>query len=169
VSLVLALVAAGLLAYAAWHDLATRWVPNWLPVCVAAIGVPLRLADHTLVPALIIAVATFAVLFAGYIFNLIGGGDVKLWPATVLLVPAGLTQDMDFFLRVTLIGGAMGVVYLILSRCLPKPHAVAARRGALLRRVLRAELWRIRQRAPLPYAFAIAAGGIASFLPASLT
>jgi prepilin peptidase CpaA len=37
----------------------------------------------------------------------------------------------------------------------------------LVRRVLRAEAWRINRRGPLPYAFAIAGGAILTLLPIS--
>jgi len=159
-----------LLLYAALHDLAARTVPNWLPLCVLALGVFARVLDHTLETGLIIAAATFAVLFAIWVLGYMGGGDVKLWAATALLIPPQLRPELNFFLLVFLLGGLLGIIYLAMwpllrrRRPAPAPRLAPSRRG-LLRRALRAEAWRIGRRGPLPYACAISAGAIVSLLP----
>ncbi len=161
---ILAVAATGLLVYAAWHDVAARTVPNWLPILLLVLGVGLRLVDHNLLAAVIIGAVTFVILFGIWLLGAMGGGDVKLWAATVLLIPPGLQPDVNFFFRVVLIGGALAVVYYGLS------WIVRPRRGAAIHlpaRVLRAELWRIRRRASLPYALAIAGGAVLTFLPLS--
>ncbi len=161
---VLAIVAAGLLVYAAWHDLAARTVPNWLPVLLLCLGIGSRLLEHDLTAGVAIGVVTFVILFGVWLLGAMGGGDVKLWAATVLLIPPGLQPDVNFFFSVVLIGGALAIVYYGLS------WVVRPVRGSALHlpaRVLRAELWRIRRRAPLPYALAIAAGALITFLPLS--
>lgn len=164
-----AIPAIGLLVYAAMHDFAARTVPNWLPLCVFALGVAWRLADHSLVAGLAIAGATFLVLFAIWLAGGIGGGDVKLWPAAALLIPPHLQPELAFFMRVFLIGGALALVYLALWLVLPKRRAARAyRRGGLLRRIARVEIWRIGRRGPLPYALAISASAILTILPFSL-
>jgi prepilin peptidase CpaA len=152
-----------LLIYAALHDLAVRTVPNCLPLALAALGVGVRLLDHSLPTALAVAAGTFVILFAVWAAGLMGGGDVKLWAAAVLLVPPGLRTELSFFLDILLFGGGLAVVYLALGLLVPKPKA--SRAGGRLRRFLRAEQWRIRRRAPLPYACAIAASAIAAILP----
>jgi prepilin peptidase CpaA len=162
----LAVLATSLLVYAALHDLAVRTVPNWLPAALLAIGLCARISDHSLLSAAIIAACTFGVLFLIWMAGAMGGGDVKLWAATVLLIPPVLQPELDFFLRVVIFGGVLGVFYLALCRLVPKP--AASREGGLLRRVLRAEAWRIGRRAPLPYACAIAGGAIVTLLPLSL-
>jgi prepilin peptidase CpaA len=162
----LTLSASGLLLYAALHDLAVRTVPNWLPAALLALGCCARLADHSLIMGLIIAGATFCVLFITWIFGAMGGGDVKLWAATVLLIPPLLQPELQFFLRVVVFGGGLAVLYLILGPLIRKP--AASRSGGLLRRVLRTEAWRIGRRAPLPYACAIAGGAIVTLLPLTL-
>jgi len=162
----LALSASVLLLYAALHDLAVRTVPNWLPLTLAAIGCCARLVDHSLLNGLFIAGGTFAVLFILWVFGAMGGGDVKLWAATVLLIPPLLQPELQFFLRVVVFGGILAVLYLIMSPLIRKP--AASRSGGMLRRVLRTEAWRIGRRAPLPYACAIAGGAILTLLPLTL-
>ncbi len=166
-------LAIALLSYAALHDLAARTVPNWLPLCIAAIGCLARLADHSLLPALGIAGGTFLILFSIWYAGAVGGGDVKLWAATALLIPPHWQPEINFFLLVVVFGGGLAVLYLALWLCLPKRASRAGRllrprEGGLLRRVLRAEAWRIGRRGPLPYAFAIAGGAIVALLPSSL-
>ncbi len=171
------ILAIGLLAYAALHDLAARTVPNWLPLCLLVIGVLMRLADHSLRTGLIIAAVTFGILFVVWVFGFMGGGDVKLWAATALLIPPHLMPELAFFERVFLLGGLLGLIYLALWPLLRRarraaaaagaaPNGAARRRG-LAARALRAEAWRIARRGPLPYACAIAASAIVTLLPAS--
>jgi prepilin peptidase CpaA len=171
---VFGILAIALLIYAALHDVAARTVPNWLPLCVCALGCAARLADHTIETALIVAAVTFVVLFAIWVLGLMGGGDVKLWAATALLIPPQLQPEMDFYLRVFLLGGLLGIVYLALwplARRLRRggvPGDIASRPKTLLRRIARAEAWRIGRRGPLPYACAISVAGILALLPPSL-
>jgi prepilin peptidase CpaA len=162
----LALAATALLVYAALHDLAVRTVPNWLSALLLLIGLCVRLQDHSLMMGLVIAGATFLVLFIIWLLGGMGGGDVKLWAATALLIPPLMQPELAFFLRVVVFGGVLAIIYLSLCRLVPRPRA--SNQGGLLRRVLRAEAWRIGRRAPLPYACAIAGGAIVTLLPLSL-
>jgi prepilin peptidase CpaA len=174
VSYFFGILAVALLVYAALHDVAARTVPNWLPLCVSALGCAARLSDHTLGIALIIAGVTFVVLFAIWVLGLMGGGDVKLWAATALLIPPQLQPELDFYLRVFLLGGLLGLIYLGLwpvVRRLRRTGAasvMAGRPKSLLRRIARAEAWRIGRRGPLPYACAISISAIVALLPPSL-
>lgn len=161
----LAIVAAGLLVYAALHDLAVRTVPNWLSLFLVVIGCSLRLASHSLFAGLTVAAVTFGVLFVLWLLGGMGGGDVKLWAATALLIPPSLWPELNFFSRVVFMGGFLALVYLALGLVLPKPRASLS--GGFVRRVLRVEAWRIGRRAPLPYACAIAGGALVTFLPLS--
>ncbi len=170
VDMVLGVLALALLVYAALHDFAARTIPNWLPLCLLADGAAWRIADHSLLPAAAVAGFTFAVLFIIWVLGAIGGGDVKLWSATALLIPPRLQPELDFFLQVFVIGGLLALVYLGLWLVLPKPRpAPLARARGLVKRALRAEAWRIGRRGPLPYAFAISASAIITLLPFSLT
>jgi prepilin peptidase CpaA len=159
----LAVPAACLLAYAAVHDVAVRTVPNWLPAILLLLGICARLLDHDLLSGLLVAAIAFAVLFGIWVVGAMGGGDVKLWAATVLLVPPNWQPQFSFFVHVVLAGGLLALVYLGLSLVVPRPRATAE--GSRLRRFLRVEQWRIGRRGPLPYACAIAAGAIVALLP----
>lgn len=161
----LTIMAVVLLIYAALHDVAARTVPNWLPAALLVIGICARLIDHSLVNGLIVAAITFAILFVIWVLGAMGGGDVKLWAATVLLIPPMLQTELAFVLRVVVFGGILAVLYLSLRLLVPKPRA--SRPSGLLARVLRAEAWQIGRRAPLPYACAIAGGAIVTLLPLS--
>src|ERR1700688_3580996 len=159
----LTVIAMGLLVYAALHDVAARTVPNWLPASLVLIGFCARLIDHSLLTGGIVAAVTFAALFVIWLFGAMGGGDVKLWAATVLLIPPMLQPELAFFLRVVVFGGVLAVIYLALRPLVPKQ--LPSRPTGFLSRVLRVETWRIGRRAPLPYACAIAGGAIVTLLP----
>jgi prepilin peptidase CpaA len=166
-SWVLGASAIALLAYAALHDLVARTVPNGLSVGILMLGIAIRMIDHSLVFGLEIGAAIFVLLFAIWLLGAVGGGDVKLWAASALLIPPHWQLELSFFMQVILIGGALAVVYLALRFVVPRPRA--SRAGSLAARALRVEAWRIRRKGPLPYAFAIAGGAILTMLPLSLS
>jgi prepilin peptidase CpaA len=141
-------------------------VPNWLPAVLLVIGICARLLDHSLPSGLIAASVAFVLLFCIWAAGAMGGGDVKLWAATILLVPPMWRLQLTFFLDVVMLGGLLALVYLLLSVVVPRPRA--PRRVGYLHRFLRAEQWRISRRGPLPYACAIAGGAIAAILPSAL-
>lgn len=105
--------AVGFLVLAAWSDLRARQIPNWISAALATVaGLRLALAGDPAVAALAIgiAAAVFAPLALAFAHGRVGGGDVKLLTAAVLVAgPAG-TPTM---LTVTvLVGGAMALVAL---------------------------------------------------------
>lgn len=165
-SVVLAGAAAVFLIYAAFHDLAVRTIPNWVPVLLLALGAGIRLLSHDLLPALGVAFALFLLLLLIWSAGLMGGGDVKLWAASALLIPPSWQAEFIFVANVMLLGGGLAILYLLLSLVVRRPAASCA--GTHLRRVFRTELWRISRRAPLPYACAIAGGTLAVLLPHTL-
>ncbi len=156
-------IAALLLIYAALHDLAVRTVPNWISALLLVLGASARGFDHDLLPALGAALVLFFLLFAIWAAGLMGGGDVKLWAASALLIPPSWRMELMFFANVVLLGGGLAIMYLLLSLVVRPP--ASPRADGYPRRFLRAELWRIRRRAPLPYACAIAGGTLAVLLP----
>lgn len=165
-TVLLASAAAALLIYASLHDLAVRTVPNWVSGLLLLCGAGLRLFGHDLLPALGAALILFVLLFTIWAAGLMGGGDVKLWAASVLLIPPAWRSELLFMANVMLIGGVLAVLYLLLSLVIRRP--AASRAGSYPRRFFRAECWRIRRRAPLPYACAIAGGALAVLLPHNL-
>lgn len=149
------------LALAAQRDVAVRRIPNVCAVAIALIGAMRQAMSGG--PALLqglFAAAVVLLLTGGLWFRgLFGGGDVKMLSAATLLVPPG--QVFALLLSVALAGGLLCVLHLSLRVALPR-RAVSRAPSGSLRRVLRAEAWRIGRRAPLPYGVAIAAG--AAFL-----
>ncbi len=151
----------GLLVAAAIHDLAARTIPNLLSVLLAAAGIGLRLGAGDLPAALAAAALVFLLAAFCWFRGWLGGGDVKLLGAVALVVPAAAIPS--FILTVAIAGGLLALAYLLARALLPASGtpAVAA---SLAARVWRAERWRIRRGGPLPYAVAIAAGGVLALL-----
>jgi prepilin peptidase CpaA len=137
-------------------DVAARKVPNALPVALALIGIALQTRSGALGTALETALAVFVLGYFCWGRGWFGGGDVKLLAAAALLVAPDRVPAL--VLCIALAGGALALVYLLLQRVLPVPRAVVP--ASLWSRVLRIEHWRIRRRAPLPYASAIVAGAL---------
>jgi prepilin peptidase CpaA len=151
------IIGVPLLIFAALHDVAARTIPNSVPLGIVLLGVLLRQADGTLPQGLMLAGLVFVVCFACWLRGWMGGGDVKLLAAAALFVPPATVGAM--VISTSLFGGVVALFYLVAravarrSRFIPGPTP----RG-LLARALRAERWRLRRGAPLPYASAIAAG-----------
>ncbi len=160
--------AAMALLFAAAHDVAVRTVPNLVSLIVALSGLGLHAFDGQLLPALLRGGLVFAVAWYCWRRGWIGGGDVKLLTACVLLVPPASVPEL--ILATAIAGGLLALSYLALARLLrgsvpPLPVRSAqagssVRQRNLLRRIWRAERWRIHRGLSLPYSCAIAAGGL---------
>ena len=162
-AIALTLLAAGLLIVAAVCDLVSRTIPNSIPLGLAVLGVGLRALDGSLPWAVLAAGIVFATMLLCWLRGWMGGGDAKLLGACALLVP-----PLSVFSMVTsvgLAGGALALVYLTARRVVTPPIAGLAtdRPRHFLARVVRAERWRLARGAALPYAVAIAIGGLISF------
>jgi prepilin peptidase CpaA len=151
-------LAIPLLCFAAARDLATRLIPDTVSILIAAIGLATRLFDGLAAAgfSLLLAVAIFLLLVPIASRGWLGGGDVKLLSAMAVGLPPGLTWD--FVVATVFVGGALGVAYILGRHMVPETRVVG--NATLLRRVLAVEAWRMRRRGPLPYAVAIAGGGI---------
>ncbi len=156
VAQVLTGIAVALLTVAAVHDAATRTIPNWVPAGLAALGVVVRLLGGQVLPGLAAAGLILAGCVLAWLGGWVGGGDAKLAAAFALVPPPG--QVAAFVLATVLAGGILALLYLLLHRVVPPP--APGRRDGLLPRCLKAEAWRISRGGPLPYAVAIAAGGL---------
>jgi prepilin peptidase CpaA len=148
-----------LLVFASLHDIAVRTIPDGICVALACIGLFLRLADGHLAGALLAAVIVFAVTMMFCLRGWMGGGDVKLLSASVLLLPPARVADCIFF--VGLAGALLALFYVMLRRLVPRPGPLPT---SLLARICRTELFRIRRGGPLPYGVGIAAGAILTLL-----
>jgi prepilin peptidase CpaA len=165
---------ASLLLLAAWHDIATRLIPDGIPLGIAILAIGLRLPAGLppLLYSLLAALAVFAVLLALAMRGWLGGGDVKLAAALAVALPPSLVWD--FVTATTICGGVLALPYIAsarLQRAAPGmvgvPRAGQTWGGSSqLGRIARAEARRLRHGGPLPYAVAIAAGGLVTLLGA---
>jgi prepilin peptidase CpaA len=152
----LKLTVAGLLSLAALHDIATRTVPNWVSVAILIAGFALQAIVGTLLIACGLSVAVFVLAEVIRRLGWLGGADVKLLGASTMAVSPGSVGSL--LIAVSLAGGVLAILYLALFQLGRRP-APGSRKG-LVPRFLKAEGWRIHKRGPLPYATAIAVGGL---------
>jgi prepilin peptidase CpaA len=152
----LTLLSIGVLRVAAWHDVVARTVPNLLPLVLAVAGLGLRAMDGTLLVGVAGAILVFAVAFFCWRRGWMGGGDVKLIGGAALAVSPPLL--LTFLLVMSVAGSVLSAIYLI-GRSLHHPHRTR-RPSAFVLRAARVERWRFHRGGPLPYACAIAAGGL---------
>ena len=152
----LVLAGAVLLLLAALHDIAARTVPNRLAAALAVAGIALRVLAGNAGTGLMIGTVVFCLAALCWRRGWMGGGDVKLLAATAIVVPPPMV--FSFVTAVAICGGVLAVSYLVARRVVAAP--AAGRPHGLLARALRVERWRIHRGGPLPYACAIAAGGL---------
>ena len=154
----LGLCAVGILCLltAALHDVIARTAPDWTAIGVLASGLALRLLHGDLLFGLLSGFTMLLVTGFCWRRGWLGGGDVKLLTGAAVFVPP--PEVLSFVLAVALSGGVLALLYLVARRFVPAPSSVRPRN--LLGRVFRVERWRIRRGGPLPYACAIAAGGL---------
>ena len=81
---------------------------------------------------------------------------VKLLGAGAIAVPPG---DVLTFITVMAIAGSLLAMIYLIGRAMPAPHPTN-RPASLLARALRIERRRLHRGGPLPYACAIAVGGL---------
>lgn len=154
---VILLLGIALFVAAAYGDVQTQRIPNWLVAAVAALGISrlivigdLSFALYTLGASLLVFIVTFLLFWRG----LCGGGDAKLLPATALLI--GYPDLSNFLVLMSLCGALVSIAIL------------ATRRGALFSLVMRVIHGPSKQPEKLqlvvPYGTAIAAGAIVTLL-----
>ena len=147
-----------LLLYVAMTDVAARLIPNSICVLLAALAmVRLPFGDPQQLVASVCGTALlFVLLLILFGRGYIGGGDVKLLTAFAIGLPI---FDLIQFISVTVLaGGVLAMVHLMM-RYLPYP-ALPPLGSSRVRRVYAIERWRNLRHAPLPFAVAIACGGI---------
>jgi len=162
--------ALAILCLAALHDILARTVPDWMSIALVAIGIAKSALDGRLIASLLVGALVFVVSGLCWKRGWLGGGDVKLLGAASIAVPP--IAVAPFVTAVALAGGVLSLVYLALGRLIPRsvlrrsvlrpavPRRQADRPVGLLPRALRLECWRLSRQGPLPYAVAIAAGGL---------
>jgi prepilin peptidase CpaA len=166
--MVILLLGIGLYAAVVYSDLRTRRIPNELVSAIAALGL-MRMflvgEPGTALYSLAAAAALFAVASLLFWRGLVGGGDVKLAGASVLVVGH---HDLPGFLVVMSLSGAVIALAMV---------AAHSRLGAWLRPIPRSattlpaeEPSQITARLSVPYGVAIATAGMVtlalqSFVP----
>lgn len=155
----LLLIAAGLLAFACWHDLATRMLPDGITLALALLGLAWQAAFGQLGWSILAACMVF--IGAALIWRLgaLGGGDVKMLAACALLPNASAVPLL--IIVTALAGGFLAAAYLLAQRVAPVGPSEAR---LLPTRIWRAEARRMRRGGPLPYAFAISLGTLFSMM-----
>jgi prepilin peptidase CpaA len=155
---VILLLGVALFVAAAYGDVKTHRIPNWLVAAVAVVGIArliaigdLSFALYTVSASLLVLIATFLLFWRG----LVGGGDAKLLPATALLV--GYHDLFNFLVLMSLCGALVSIAIL------------ATRRGALFSLVIHfihgpSEQPQEKLQLVVPYGTAIAAGAIVTLL-----
>lgn len=141
-----------LLALAALQDAIMLKISNYICLAVLLLGVAgaliagpqISLWENGLVFVLALTVGTF--LFGR---GVLGGGDVKLFAATILWFELGTSAR--FLLWTAIAGGVLAVV-IIVARAMPWPEAMRSRVRVL------------QPKAGIPYGIAIAAGAIITVL-----
>ena len=145
-----------LLVIAALHDFGFRTVPNPLPVALLVCGLALRAFAGDLGWGVVAGLVVFILTAFSWRLGWMGGGDVKLLTACAVFVPPLLVPTLVLVTSIS--GGLLALVYLAGPHITPRPPLT--RPSGLIRRAARCELWRLRRRGPLPYAAAIATGGV---------
>lgn len=140
---------------AAFNDIYEFKIPNWVSVALLiayftaglALGVDLRI----LFEGFVLACVSIVLGFGLFVANVLGGGDAKLLAATAPWV--GLGGLGPFLFNVALAGGGLAIFLIVFRKTPALP--VYAHAPWLLR---------LHQRPKdIPYAVAIATGGLLSF------
>ncbi len=138
-----------LLLYAAWHDVSTMTIPNWVSISLAIAFVPAAIAAglsmdqigmHLVFGALVLLACA-----ALFYMNVFGGGDAKVIAAAALWT--GLAASAPFVMGMAIAGGLLAGVLIVLRRM----------------KVSSKQVWARRLLSPeegAPYAVAIAAGAL---------
>lgn len=138
-----------LLLYAAWHDITTMTIPNWVSILLAAAFVPAGLAAGLSVEQFgwHLAAGAACLLLCATLFylNVFGGGDAKVISAASVWM--GFGAAAPFAMGMALAGGALAGTLLVMRKM----------------KMSSDRPWAARLLSPTegaPYAVAIAAGAL---------
>ena len=138
-----------LLIYAAWHDVSTMTIPNWVSITLAAVFVPAAFAAG--LPAeqigwhLVFGAAVLIGCATLFYLNVFGGGDAKVIAAASLWT--GMAASAPFVLWMVIAGGALAGFLIALRRM----------------QIKTTKAWLLRMLSPeegAPYAVAMAIGAL---------
>lgn len=150
------LTALGLCAYAAWSDIRTLTIPNFVPIslCLLFLGAVIiqevlltqSLFYSSLSQQLFATLLVFTVTALLFTFNIFGAGDAKLLTSLTLWTGFQGLSTMIFWMAV--FGGLLAFTAIIIKRYKPFSHLT---RGSWLEQLQRG-------RNAVPYGLAIFAG-----------
>jgi prepilin peptidase CpaA len=155
------------------YDILYRKIPDALSALITVSGfMVLALSGDWLegFTTVCLAAGTFLVLALLCMAGKLGGGDVKLMAASVLLVGAG--SFLDFLLLTALAGGVLSLIYIAAFLILKHMHTSSAASLVSSSKALdtfqlnllwRIERRRILRRSSIPYGVAISAGSLLTF------
>jgi len=149
----IAYVSMALLIVAAYSDIKTLRIPNLLVGAIAVVGLIRLILLHDPLAAIYAVGAAVLVFTIGLVLfarRIVGGGDVKLLTATILLLR--YRDLLDFFTVMSVIGALLSVAVVLVHNYLP---LVAGPR---------LDVRLPKGRLPVPYGVAIAAAGIMTLL-----
>jgi prepilin peptidase CpaA len=154
--ILLALAFPALVLTAAFRDLTSYTIPNWISLALVAAFIPASLACGLTFQSIALHVGVAAAaLVAGmamFAFRWIGGGDAKLFAAAALWL--GWPSAAPFVLMTGLAGGGLAMALLALRSVWLRPLASQG------------PGWLARLAAPeeaVPYGLAIALGALVAF------
>ena len=90
IAVTMTLASGGVLLLAAWHDIVSRTVPNWMPMAIAGFGVAAAAAGDRLLISAGLGVIIFVVAAICWRRGWMGGADVKLLGAIAIVLPPGV-------------------------------------------------------------------------------
>jgi prepilin peptidase CpaA len=138
-----------LLIYAAWHDVSTMTIPNWVSIVLGVAFIPAALTAGLPLDQIgmhLVFGAIVLVVCAGLFYlNVFGGGDAKVIAAASLWT--GLAASAPFVMGMAIAGGVLAAVLIVLRRMKFEPK----------------QAWLARLKSPeegAPYAVAIAIGAL---------
>jgi prepilin peptidase CpaA len=149
ITTLLCLVFPLLLIYAAWHDVSTMTIPNWVSIVLGVTFIPAALTAGLSLDQIgmhLVFGAIVLVVCAGLFYlNVFGGGDAKVIAAASLWT--GLGASAPFVMGMAIAGGALAGVLIVLRRM----------------KIESKQPWLARLKSPeegAPYAVAIAVGAL---------
>jgi prepilin peptidase CpaA len=113
------LTSGAVLLLAAWHDVVSRTVPNWMSVAIAGCGVVAAFASGRLLVSAGLGLAVFFAAAICWRRGWIGGADVKLLGAIAIVLPPGMVSM--FAVAMSLAGAAHAAVYILARRMVTRP------------------------------------------------
>jgi prepilin peptidase CpaA len=107
-----------LLIYAAWHDISTMTIPNWVSIALGVAFIPAALTCGLSAPQigmhLAVGAATLLICATLFYLNIFGGGDAKVISAASLWM--GLAGANRFVFCMAVAGGCLALLLIILRR-----------------------------------------------------